>query len=138
MKEYINAWNETMTRIWRDRILQQGIFESPRRRSRAGEPHLAESIRAFPVRGDGRVEELVLQFSFPVYGLYVEAGTGREKSRGNSGDIGKTTASGKERKWRERRPWFSKAWYSSVMNLTEYVARETGEEFKGVIASIAN
>ena len=61
-----------MRDIWRDRLLQQGVFEQPRRASRSSEPHLVEGIRVFPVKGDGRVEELVLQYAFPTYGLYVE------------------------------------------------------------------
>lgn len=54
-------------------------------------------------------------------------GTGKETPRGNSGDIGRE-------KKRKRRRWFSKKYYSSVMNIRDFFADNLGREFQGIIA----
>ena len=131
---YIKAWNETMTTIWQDRINRLGVFESPRRASRTGLPHLIDTLRYFPVQHDGMYMELTLKHAFVQYGLFQDLGVGREKARGNSGDIGSTTQSGKPRKFRQRRKWFSTKYYSSVMNLKDFLAESIGHEFVGIVA----
>ncbi len=53
------------------------------------------------------------RMAFLEYGLWQDYGTGRETPRGNSGDIGRT-------KVRQRRKWFSRKYYASVMRLKEF------------------
>ncbi len=60
------------------------------------------------------------------YGLWQDYGTGRETPRGNSGDLGRA-------KKRQRRRWFSRKYYASVMNL-----KNIGAEFCGIIAATFN
>lgn len=133
-QKYIEAWNETMVRIWQDRILKLGVYESPRRRNRSGEAHLYDSLRFLPVQHDDKYMELTLSHQFLTYGMYQDRGTGREKAKGNPGDIGMCRKDGKVRTIRERRPWFSTKYYASVMNLKEYMAESIGKEFVGVIS----
>ncbi len=131
---YVEAWNETMIRIWQDRIVTLGVFESPRRKRRNGEQHLLDSLRYMPVAHDDKYYELTLSHQFLDYGLYQDFGTGREKARGNSGDIGATRRDGKARKIRKPRKWFSAKYYASVMNLKDFLAESIGEEFVGIVA----
>jgi len=132
---YVEAWNDMMTKIWQERIMMLSVFESPRRRTRADEPHLYDSLRYFPVKHDDRYMELTLHFTFPEYGIFQDLGVGREKARGNSGDIGEYTKAGHPRKFRERRKWFSTKWYASCMNIKDFMARSIGRDFVGMVST---
>jgi len=132
--QYFQAWNETMIKIWRERINMLGVIEDPRRKSREGQPHLYERLTFLPVTHDGRYMEVSLTQEFLEYGLYQDFGVGREKYRGNPGDIGKTTKAGNARHFRERRKWFSTSYYRSVMNMKEFMAENMGHEFIGLIS----
>ena len=94
-EKYIKAWNETMLRIWQERITLLEVIDTGR---------------------------LLLE-----YGLWQDYGVGRETPRGNSGDIGRA-------KVRQRRPWFSKRYYASVMNLRDFFGDNLGREFQGIMA----
>lgn len=134
-QKYVEAWNTTMTKIWQERIRKLGVYEMPRRKYRRDEPHLFDELRYFPVKHDGTYMQLTLHFSFPEYGIFQDLGVGREKYRGNPGDIGETTRAGHERKIRERRKWFSTKWYASVMNMRDFMARSIGKSFVGICAT---
>ena len=133
--KYVEAWNTTMTQIWQERILKYGVFESPRRRTRASDPHLYDSLHYFPVKHDEQYIELAMHFTFPEYGIFQDRGTGREKYLGNPGDIEDFTKSGRKRKFRDRRPWFSIKWYASCMNIKEFMARSIGDQFVGIVSA---
>jgi len=64
------------------------------------------------------------------YSLWQDYGTGRETPRGNSGDIGRT-------KVRQRRKWFSRKYYASVMNIKEFYEDNIGHQFCGIISDFA-
>ena len=74
-----------------------------------------------------RVKTLGLSQSFLEYGLWQNFGTGKEIPRGNKGDIGR------ERK-RKKKPWFSRKYYASVMNLRDFLSDNIAHEFVGVVA----
>ena len=117
-EKYIKAWNETMLRIWQERITLLEVIDTGR---------LLASPVAMPVRADGRFVEVTLSQEFLEYGLWQDYGVGRETPRGNSGDIGRA-------KVRQRRPWFSKRYYASVMNLRDFFGDNLGREFQGIMA----
>lgn len=117
-KKYIKAWNETMLRIWQERITLLEVIDTGR---------LLASPVAMPVRADGRFVEVTLSQEFLEYGLWQDYGVGRETPRGNSGDIGRA-------KVRQRRPWFSKRYYASVLNLRDFFGDNLGREFQGIMA----
>ena len=117
-EKYIKAWNETMLRIWQERITLLEVIDTGR---------LLASPVAMPVRADGRFIEVTLSQEFLEYGLWQDYGVGRETPRGNSGDIGRA-------KVRQRRPWFSKRYYASVMNLRDFFGDNLGREFQGIMA----
>jgi hypothetical protein len=117
-EKYIKAWNETMLRIWQERITLLEVIDTGR---------LLASPVAMPVRADGRFVEVTLSQEFLEYGLWQDYGVGRETPRGNSGDIGRA-------KVRLRRPWFSKRYYASVLNLRDFFGDNLGREFQGIMA----
>ena len=117
-EKYVKAWNETMLRIWQERITLLEVIDTGR---------LLASPVAMPVRADGRFVEVTLSQEFLEYGLWQDYGVGRETPRGNSGDIGRA-------KVLQRRPWFSKRYYASVLNLRDFFGDNLGREFQGIMA----
>ncbi len=53
-----------------------------------------------------------IDFSFKLYGIYVDMGVGKETQKGNSGDLG-------FQKKRKAKEWFSRKYYGQVMKLRE-------------------
>ena len=118
-EKYVLAFNDTMLKIWQEQITLLDVIDTRQ---------LLASPMAFPVRADGRFFEVGLSQAFLEYGLWQDYGTGKETPRGNSGDIGRE-------KKRKRRRWFSKKYYSSVMNIRDFFADNLGREFQGIIAN---
>lgn len=118
-EKYVLAFNDTMIKIWQEQITLLDVIDT---RS------LLRSPMALPVRADSRFFEVGLSQAFLEYGLWQDYGTGKETPRGNSGDIGRE-------KKRKRRRWFSKKYYSSVMNIRDFFADNLGREFQGIIAN---
>ena len=117
-EKYVLAFNDTMIKIWQEQITLLDVIDTRQ---------LLASPMAFPVRADGRFFEVGLSQAVLEYGLWQDYGTGKETPRGNSGDIGRE-------KKRKRRRWFSKKYYSSVMNIRDFFADNLGREFQGIIS----
>lgn len=117
-EKYVMAFNDTMLKIWQEQITLLDVIDTRQ---------LLASPKALPVRADGRFFEVGLSQMFLEYGLWQDYGTGKETPRGNTGDIGRE-------KKRKRRRWFSKKYYSSVMNIRDFFADNLGKEFQGIIA----
>ena len=117
-EKFVTAFNETMLKIWKEQMTLLDVIDTGA---------LLVSPKALPLRADGRFLELGLSQSFLEYGLWQNFGTGKEIPRGNNGDIGR------ERK-RKKKPWFSRKYYASVMNLRDFLADNMAKEFVGVVA----
>ena len=117
-EKYVMAFNDTMLKIWQEQITLLDVIDTRQ---------LLASPKALPVRADGRFFEVGLSQMFLEYGLWQDYGTGKETPRGNTGDIGRE-------KKRKRRRWFSKKYYSSVMNIRDFFADNLGREFQGIIS----
>ena len=117
-EKFVFAFNRTMITIWCEQITLLNVIDTGR---------LLRSLKALPARADGRFIEIGLSQSFLEYGLWQNFGTGKEIPRGNSGDIGR------ERK-RQKKPWFSRKYYASVMNLRDFLADNIAHEFVGIVA----
>ena len=117
-EKFVFAFNRTMITIWCEQITLLNVIDTGR---------LLRSLKALPVRADGRFIEIGLSQSFLEYGLWQNFGTGKEIPRGNSGDIGR------ERK-RQKKPWFPRKYYASVMNLRDFLADNIAHEFVGIVA----
>ena len=121
-EKYVLAFNDTMLKIWQEQITLLGVIDTH---------SLLRSPTALPVRTDGRFFEVGLSQAFLEYGLWQDYGTGRETPRGNTGDIGRD-------KVRQRRRWFSRKYYASVMNIKEFFADNLGKEYQGILSDIFN
>ena len=108
-----------MLRIWQEQITLLGVIDTGA---------LLASPKALPLRSDGRFMEVGLSQAFLEYGLWQDYGTGRFAPRANSGDIGRV-------KRRQRRRWFSRKYYASVMRLKEFYEENIGREFLGLISN---
>jgi len=117
-EKFVLAFNDTMLRIWQEQITLLGVIDTGR---------LLKSVKALPVRADGRFIEIGLSQAFLEYGLWQDFGTGKEIPRGNSGDIGRE-------KKRKAKKWFSRKYYSSVLNLRDFLADNIGQDFVGLVA----
>ena len=118
-QKFVSAFNDTMLRIWQEQITLLGVIDTGA---------LLASPKALPLSADGRFMEVGLSQAFLEYGLWQDYGTGRETPRGNSGDLGRA-------KKRQRRRWFSRKYYASVMNLKEFYEENIGATFTGIICS---
>lgn len=118
LEKFVTAFNETMLKIWKEQMTLLDVIDTGA---------LLASPKSLPLRADGRFMELGLSQSFLEYGLWQNFGTGKEIPRGNNGDIGR------ERK-RKKKPWFSRKYYASVMNLKDFLADNMAKEFVGVVA----
>ena len=116
-QKFVNGFNDTMLKIWQEQITLLGVIDTGA---------LLASPKALPLRADGRFMEVGLSQSFLEYGLWQNYGTGRETPRGNSGDLGRA-------KKRQRRRWFSRKYYASVMNIKEFYEENIGREFCGIL-----
>ena len=59
-EKYVNAFNDTMLRIWREQMTLLGVIDTGR---------LLASPKSLPVRADGRFIEVGLSQAFLEYGL---------------------------------------------------------------------
>ncbi len=120
-EKFVSAFNDTMIKIWQEQITLLGVIDTGA---------LLASPKAIAMRADGRFFEVSLSQAFLEYGLWQDYGTGRETPRGNSGDIGRT-------KVRQRRKWFSRKYYASVMRLKEFYEDNVGRSFTGILSDFA-
>ena len=121
-EKFVTAFNDTMIKIWQEHITLLGVIDTGA---------LLASPKALPVRADGRYFEVGLSQTFLEYGLWQDYGTGRETPRGNSGDLGRA-------KKRQRRKWFSRKYYASVMNIKEFYEDNIGRSFTGILMRLGN
>ena len=105
-EKFVSAFNETMLKIWKEQMTLLDVIDTGA---------LLASPKALPIRADGQFIELGLSQSFLEYGLWQNFGTGKETPRGNKGDMGR-------KKVRQKKPWFSRKYYASVMNLRDFLA----------------
>ena len=117
-EKFVSAFNETMLKIWKEQMTLLDVIETGA---------LLASPKSLPIRADGQFIELGLSQSFLEYGLWQNFGTGKETPRGNNGDMGR-------KKVRQKKPWFSRKYYASVMNLRDFLADNLAKEFVGVVA----
>lgn len=121
-RKYVSAFNATMVKIWTDQIVKLGVMDTM---------NLLRSVAAIGMSADDKITSVTLRQQFALYGVFQDYGTGKEVPRGNPGDIGRA-------KVRQRRQWFSRKYYSSVMNLQEFFADSLGAQMARVIAAALN
>lgn len=121
-QKYVNAFNDTMIRIWREQIALLQVIDTGA---------LYRSTIGVRMNADGKYLDITLEQSFKTYGLFQDYGTGSNTPRGNGGDIGRPNA-------RRRRRWFSRKYYASVYNIQEFYADSVGREFCSAVSNALN
>ena len=117
-RKYVSAVYLTMLNIWREQITLLGVMDTMA---------LLHSVREDSFSASGDFMSASYQWEYNEYGIWQNYGTGREVYRGTPGDIGRE-------KVRVARPWMSKKYYSSLMNIKEFMAENIGKEFLGVFS----
>ncbi len=120
-KKYGEAWTGMMTRIWTDRLDLLGVYDTGALR-RSVVDGLWQSNEDFTATAE---------FRFLLYGIFVDAGTGREVPRGNDGHIERFRKENGGKK-RQAKEWFSPSWAISKRVLMERAARIVGDRFTGL------
>ncbi len=118
--KYFAAFNQTMLDIWYERILKLRVYDTYA---------LFKSLAIKSANADSDAVTMAVSWEFNEYGLYQDYGTGREVARGNGGDIGRD-------KVREARRWFSPKYYSSMMNIRDFMAESLGRQFCAVMSTV--
>ena len=117
-KKFIDSYNDTQIRIWKDRIrMLQAVRSGALLRSPA------PAIKLY----DADVSNVTLAQSFIDYGIWVNFGVGREMPAGQRLPEG-------SRPRRRAKRWFDKSYYRSVFNLRDFMARSFGRRAVGLIA----
>lgn len=121
-RRYVDAFNTTMMRIWREKVRLLGVIDTGM---------LLKSLdgRSAKRSADKRYFMVKLEQQFAEWGLWSNYGVGKEVYRGNHGDIGRE-------KRREAKVWFSRKYYSSVLNLRDFMADSIGYEFIGIMSDV--
>lgn len=119
-RKYVEAFNNTLIDIWKDRIRKYKAINTG---------DLYASLRHLQLKADPEYTSLELQHEYLEYGEYVDKGTGRETPKGNPGDIGRN-------KVRQRRPWLFRPYMRSFYNIRDFMAESLGEQAAATICSL--
>lgn len=107
----IAAWADIVIKIWYSKIVELAVWDTGA---------LAKSLLQELTRHSGNSIDKI-EFSFLLYGQFVDMGVGRETSKGNSGDLGFTPS-------RKPQPWFAKKFFGQIMKLRELLKKRYSEE----------
>lgn len=139
---YEEGWTKAMPIYWREKLLSLGVYDTGK---------LYRSLT-----GSINVNHTEIMHKFLEYGIYVEAGTGKEFTKGSEGrnaqgqlkilddsyreEHGLNKRRKVKGKWvgghpREKKPWFALKYYSSVMRLSEFEANYYGEAYNGLLST---
>lgn len=116
-KKYVEAWNKTMVDIWRERIEKLKVIDTG---------SLWQTFDLFAVDASDDYRSVSIKHAFNEYGIWQDLGVGREVPHGNPGDIGRD-------KVREAKKWYSLKYFSSVMNIKEFMAENLGKDAVNII-----
>ena len=121
---YAREWRDMMVDIWRDKLDFFGIHDTGA---------LSANVMEGSYLNDNG--QLLIDFQFLEYGIFVDSGVGKGYTKGNNGDLEFLNPyyryTHKLKKPREKRPWFSHSWYISREVIKEKAAQMAGEAFVG-------
>lgn len=119
-ESYVRAFNDTMVRIWKEKLQLLGVIDSGR---------LYNSVIGVSMTADERFSSITLKQEFAEYGLYAERGTGSNTPKGNPGDIGRPNT-------RRKRPWMTRKHLASMFNLQEFMADSLGQQMCLAVSNV--
>lgn len=118
-RKFAMAFNFTMVRIWQERIIKLGVMDRGT---------LYRSLLGLKTFVSSDATHIQLTQQFHTYGIFQNFGVGKEVPRGNPRDIGRP-------KKRIARPWFDKKYYSSVMNLRDFLSESMSQQYIGIVSN---
>jgi len=107
----IAAWADIVIKIWHTKIVELAIWDTGA---------LANSLLQELTRNSGNSIDKI-EFSFLLYGQFVDMGVGREISKGNTGKLSGTPG-------RKPQPWFARKFYGQIMKLRELLRDRYSDE----------
>lgn len=121
LEKYEQGWTREMMTYWRERLLRLRVYDTGTLyRSLAG------TVRQGP--------QTTIEHRFLYYGIYVAAGVGRGYKRGNGGDLAFLKDWKTNQRHRQKRDWWARKYFSSLMRLGETEAAFYGEAYSGLMA----
>ena len=120
-RKYAQAFNSTLINIWIDRVRHYDAINTGR---------LLNSLIAtkFVIDSDASVMEFSQEFLD--YGIYVDAGTGKETPKGESPDHFSSLT-----KRRVKKPWLTPRYYRSFCRIKEFLAESFALQAIGVYST---
>lgn len=109
-EETVRAWADITLKIWREKINDLKVWDT-------GSLYASLENALFTAAGND-VDKV--EFSFNLYGIFVDMGVGKEIFKGNDGDVGYDV-------YRKRKEWYSRIFYREVMRLKEILIEKFGE-----------
>lgn len=107
--ETIKAWADIVLKIWQAKLVELKVYDSGA---------LMDSLLYTLLTGAGGSIEKI-EFSFKLYGIFVDMGVGGEISVGNPGSVETI---------RKRKEWYSRVFYREVMRLKEILSEKYSEQ----------
>lgn len=124
-RKYVAAFNDTMVKIWREKIILLGVFDTGA---------LYNSVAGVGLRTDGSFTSIEMEQEFLRYGLYQEMGVGHGYL-GNPGDVAYGGKHGTGVALRDKRRWFSVKYMASFYNLRDFMAENLGSQFTSIVGN---
>lgn len=121
LKVWEQGWTAEMVKIWEEKIMQYRIR------------HTGALFNSL----SGAAGERTIEHKFLMYGIYQARGSGNGYTKGNGGNLQvldpEYRAKHNLRKTREKRPWFMKKYYRSIMVLNEFEGHFYGQAYMGAL-----
>lgn len=115
INETIKAWADIVIEKFHAKITELEVYDKG---------NLDDSLlREFLVNAGVNIDKI--EFSFKLYGQFVDMGVGKEFAIGNSGSAETYTELGHST--RKPKEWFSKKYYGQVMKLREILMEQYGK-----------
>lgn len=111
INDTIAAWADIVIKVWHNKIIELGVWD----KGSLDKSLLQELTR----NAGGDIDKI--EFSFNLYGKFVDMGVGREISKGNSGRLGFSPG-------RKSKPWLSRKFYGQIMKLKQLLVDRYSKE----------
>jgi|GEM_PF-5891001 len=128
LQSYLHAWARMMITIWEEKLILLSINDTW---------ELYKSFEQHVMMHSGG-DGAKVAFAFREYGMYVNAGVGKEVFVGNDGDLIDVAkyqiSTDTFQLERSPKPWFDQGWFKSIYALRRDVARIYGDRIaKGIV-----
>lgn len=109
INDTLKAWADIVLEKWHNKLTELKVYD---------QGYLYDSLLYELLLNAGENIQKI-EFTFKLYGVFVDIGVGKEVKKGNSGDLGFTPK-------RKPKEWYSKKFYGQVMRLREILKEQYG------------